>query len=355
MHTTAAASPTAPAAPLRAAAPAASSGSAARRVLAAHPASSRQAAAPPAIVASVVLNWNRRELTLRCLESLTAMRLPAGVEHRVVVVDNGSTDGSVDAIRAAHPAAAIVALPINVGFAAGANAGLRRALDDGAAWTLVVNNDTVAAPTLLTELYAGALVAEIAPAAIAGRPARRGPLGIAAPTVTYVEPAGVVWPSAGFRRGWTLAARDTTAHPPSDRPYDIDWANGCCFLARRALWERIGLFDERYRVYYEDHDLCLRARAAGFRLAHVPSARIAHHVAASTGVGTPAQAYLLARSSVPYYLANTRGAQRAFIVVYRALSLGRTIVRSLAAGRSTTGAAYVRGLVDGVRDRRAGH
>lgn len=315
----------------------------------------RPAAAPPVVVASVVLNWNRRDLTLQCLGSLAAMRLPAGVVHRIVVVDNGSTDGSAGAIRAAHPAATLVELPRNVGFAAGANAGLRRALDDGAAWTLLVNNDTVASPTLLSELYAGALVAEIAPARVPGRPARRGPLGIAAPTVTYVRPEGVVWPSAGFRRPYTLAARDTTADPPSPRPYDIDWANGCCLLARRALWERIGLFDERYRVYYEDHDLALRARAAGFRLAHVPSARIAHHVAASTGVGSPAQAYLLARSSVPYFLTNTHGAGRAFIVVYRALSLCRTLVRSVVGGRPATGAAYVRGIVDGLRDVRAAH
>ncbi len=308
--------------------------------------------ATPVPVTSIVLNWNQRALTLACLDSLAAMDVPPGVHHRVVVVDNGSTDGSADAVRAAHPDVAVVALPMNRGFAAGANVGVRRALDDGAAWTLVVNNDTLADRRLLCELYAGAAVAELAPAAVPGRPARRGPLGLAAPTVFYHDPPGVVWPSAGFRRRWTLAARDTTARPPAQQPYDIDWANGCCVLVRRALWERIGLFDERYGVYYEDHDLCLRARAAGFRLAHVPSARIMHRVAASTGPGSAAQAFLLARSSVPYYLAHGRGAHRAFLVAYRLVSLALTLVRSAAAGRPDRGLAYARGLAAGWRDVR---
>lgn len=305
---------------------------------------------PDVVVASIVLNWNRRELTLACLASLEAMSVPAGVEHRIVVVDNGSTDGSAEAVRAAFPHVVLVALPENLGFAAGANVGIRRALDEGAAWTLLVNNDTVAAPSLLTELYAGAAVAELAAAPLPGRAPRRGPIGLVAPTVTYFDPPGAVWPSAGFRRPWTLDAHDTTADPPSPHPYDIDWANGCCILVRRALWERIGLFDERFRVYYEDHDLCLRARAAGFRLAHVPSARIAHHVAASTGVGSPGQAYLLARSSVPYYAAHSRGAHRAVVVANRIVSLGLTLARSLLGGRPATGAAYVRGLAAGCRD-----
>lgn len=307
-------------------------------------------APPDVVVTSVVLNWNRRDLTLACLESLAAMAVPAGVDHRIVVVDNGSTDGSAEAVRAAFPDAVLVVLPENLGFAAGANIGIRRALDAGAAWTLLVNNDTVADPSLLTELYAGAAVAELAAAPLPGRAPRRGPLGLVAPTVTYFDPPNAVWPSAGFRGSWTLDAHDTTAEPPSPHPYDIDWANGCCILVRRALWERIGLFDERFRVYYEDHDLCLRARAAGFRLAHVPSARIAHHVAASTGVGSPAQAFLLARSSVPYYAAHSRGAHRAVIVAVRIVSLGLTLARSLVGGRPATGAAYVRGLAAGCRD-----
>lgn len=326
----------------------------ARRAPAPSPAARRRAApgGAPVVVTSIVVNWNQRALTLQCLDGLAAMVVPPGVAHRIVVVDNGSTDGSVEAVRAHRAAVTVVALPDNAGFAAGANAGVRRALDDGAAWTLLVNNDTVPDPQLLGELYAGAAVAELAPATVPGRRPRRGPLGLVVPTVTYHAPAGVVWPSAGFRRPLTLAARDTTARPPAARPYDIDWANGCCMLVRRALWERIGPFDERYRVYYEDHDLCLRARAAGFRLAHVPSARIAHRVAASTGPGSPAQAFLLARSSVPYYLAHTRGLHRAFIVGYRLVSFGLTLARAVAAGRPASGLAYARGLAAGCRDVR---
>ncbi len=318
------------------------------------------------IVTSIVLSWDRREDTLACLASLAGQspsppRPPspktagggesqAGLsafDHRILVVDNGSTDGSVEAVRAAFPAVDLIALPENRGYAAGVNLGVRRALAAGADWTLLVNNDTVASPDLVARLLAAA--GDPGPG---GDPGQGGDpsIGLVTPTIYFYDAPGKVWPSAGWRRRLTLAAFDTTAHPPSPDAYDVDWATGCCLLVRRAVWESIGLFDERFGVYYEDHDLCLRARAAGWRILHVPAATIRHRVARSTGAGSPAQMYLLARSSVPYYLMHTRGLHRAFIVAYRAGSLVRTLAETALAGRPASGAAYLRGLRDGLGD-----
>ncbi len=281
-----------------------------------------------------MLNWNRRQDTLACLASLVALE-DSGAHQRILLVDNGSTDDTVAAVRSAVPSVEVLALSENRGYAAGVNAGIRHALDQGADWTLLANNDTVAEPDMLAKLRGAATDPAV---------------GLLAPTVYYADVPGQVWPSAGWRRAMTLAAFDTTARPPTRGPYDVDWATGCCVFVRRQLWEDVGLFDERFRVYYEDHDLCLRAKAAGWRILHVPEASIHHRVSASTGPGSPEQMYLLARSSVPYYLAHTTGFHRVLIVAYRLGSLARTLSRSLAAGRPAAGLAYVRGLRDGVRD-----
>ncbi len=293
------------------------------------------------ILATIVLNWNRRDDTLACLKSLAAQHLPPGAAQRLLVVDNGSTDGSVAAIRSVFPDVDVLALPRNVGYAAGVNAGVRRVLAGGADWTLLVNNDTVAAPGLAARLIEAT-----------GDPR----VGLVAPTVYYHDDPDSVWPSAGWRRRLTLAAFDTTAHPPSEAPYDVDWATGCCLLVRRAVWASVGPLDERFAVYFEDHDFCLRAKAAGWRILHVPRARINHRVARSTGAGSPRQMYLMARSSVPYYLKHTRGAAwRALIIAYRLGSLARTLATQLAAGRRDVALAYLDGLRDGLADvRRAG-
>lgn len=291
-------------------------------------------------VVSIVPNWNRRELALDALRSLAALDVPAGYAHRLMLVDNGSDDGSVEAVRQALPDVSILALPENVGFARGANAGILSAVELGARWTMLVNNDTLAQPGMLTRLLTAA--------------ESRPDVGIVVPTVVYHDRPDVVWPSAGMRRPWTLAAVDTTAHPPTTSPYEVEWAVGCCMLVRRELWEAIGLFDTRFRVYYEDHDLCLRARAEGWRILHVPEARIRHRVAASTGPGSPEQAYLLARSSIPYFWTHSRGAQRVFIVFYRALSLFRRLLEAALGGRPAFGRAHLAGIRDGLRDLRAG-
>jgi GT2 family glycosyltransferase len=286
------------------------------------------------IVTSIVLNWNRRDDTLACLAALDR-QVTGEALHRILLVDNGSSDGSADAARRVFAGVDVLELDRNVGYAAGVNAGLRRAMRDGADWTMLVNNDTVARPELIVRLLDAS---------------RDQSVGLAAPTVYYHDNPDRIWPSAGWRRRLTLAAFDTTVDPPSCEPYDVDWATGCCLLVRRAVWERVGLFDERFRFYYEDHDLCLRAKSDGWRIVHVPRASILHRVAASTGEGSPTQAYLLARGSVPFYLRHTTGAHRLMIVAYRTGSMVRTVSSALLAGRPQVAGAYVRGLCGGVAD-----
>lgn len=254
----------------------------------------------------------------------------------MALVDNASSDGTAAAVRAAWPRVRILEQARNVGFGAAVNRGVDWALARGADWVLVLNNDTILDPGLLAALMAAG---EAEPAA-----------GMLTPTIYTFDQPATVWPSAGWRRGSTLAPFDTTADPPSQAPYGVDWATGCCLLVRRSVWESVGRFDERYHFYYEDHDLCLRVRAAGWRILHVPRAKAWHRVSASAGYGSPLQMYLLGRSSVTFFTRHARGWQKLWMAPYRVASLVRTLATAVLTGRPTAGLAYARGVRAGLSD-----
>jgi len=125
---------------------------------------------------------------------------------------------------------------------------------------------------------------------------------------------------------------------------------GCGLLIRRDLLERVGLFDERFFMYYEDLDLCLRARRAGYRLLLVPSAKMWHKVAVSSGGrDSPGERYHMARSSVLFFRKHARSWQVPFIAPYRTASAVKTVTRLLLRRRPDSARAYLRGLRDGLR------
>lgn len=227
-------------------------------------------AVPPS-VAVVVLTWNGRDLTLDCLRSLEAVTTP---NVRVMVVDNASTDGTVAAIRDRYRERIdILENPANLGFAAGNNAGIRRALDEGARFILLLNNDTTVAPNFIDELL------------LAMR--ESGGIGIATPKIYFAEPPNRIWYAGGEISLWRGTARHIgireTDRGQHDRPRDVDYASGCALFARREVFERVGLMDESYRAYFEDADLCMRAAKASFRIRYVPAAKVWHRISASTG------------------------------------------------------------------------
>jgi hypothetical protein len=169
-----------------------------------------------------------------------------------MMVDNGSTDGSVEAVRREFPAVEVLALGENHRFAGGNDEGLRRALAAGADAVMLVNNDTEADPGLFEHLVA-ALEAD--PGA-----------GAAAPLICFSEPRERIWyaggrcvPALGLAAHRGLRAYD---HGQFAAVEETGYLTGCCLLARREAWEKVGLLDERYFIYAEDADWSLRARAA---------------------------------------------------------------------------------------------
>lgn len=287
-----------------------------------------------ALVILVTLNWNRPDDTLACLASAAAQSYP---HLRLVVVDNGSSDDSVDRISAAFPAAKLLCNECNMGFAAGANRGLRYALDQGADYVLLVNNDTTFAPDMLEQLLSLA-----APG-----------VGVLVPAIYYAAWPGRPWSLGGGRHWLTL---EKTGDSPAALPVAMtagslerEYVVGCAMLLSRPMLEQVGYFDERFFMYYEDMDLSLRIRQAGLRILLVPAARMWHSVSASSGGSdSPAERYWMARSSVLFFLKHVHGLRWLVVAPYRSASALKTVLRLYMRGRGGAARAYLRGLRDGL-------
>lgn len=221
----------------------------------------------------VVLNWNGAEDTIACLRSIAAAPSPS---CRVLVVDNGSTDGSLERIREVFPEIEFLLLPGNSGYAGGNNAGFRRVLELEAEFVIFLNNDTIVdagfcAP-LLDTLQ------------------RKPDAGITVPKIFYLDRPATLWYAGGDVRLSTgmirhIGLRKKDA-PEFNRPGVTGYATGCCFAMRCRDFEAVGAFDEGFGMYAEDVDLSLRVRAMGMSIDYVPSSMVWHKVSASLS-GSP--------------------------------------------------------------------
>ncbi|HEU4439325.1 MAG TPA: glycosyltransferase family 2 protein, partial [Methylomirabilota bacterium] len=250
---------------------------------------------PPAVWV-VVLNWKGAADTLDCLQSLKRLRYPNAA---AVVVDNGSGAGEADGIEATGLACAVLRQPENRGYAAGCNVGIRHALERGADYVWLLNNDTVVDPRCLDALVA------------AGE--RDARVGLLSPVLyDYDAPhaiqfAGTVVDLPGERRP-TLTSLDDPAVRAHEGRLAL-W--GTALLVKRRVVEAVGLLDERYFAYVEDMDYCVRAMAAGFRTRLVRDASVYHkhgfRIADREG---PFREYLVTRNEYLFWTTHLHGWQR---------------------------------------------
>jgi GT2 family glycosyltransferase len=220
-------------------------------------------------VAIVVLNWNGWRDTIACLESLS--RLHAH-DRRVIVVDNGSDDDSVQRIRASSPGATIVETGRNLGFAGGCNVGIRHALENGASFVWLLNNDTVVAPDSLRAMLD----------VMRGR----ADVGIVGAVVRSFGRPDAIEAWGGGRVNRFLG---TTRRLTSPNESTMDYVTGTSMLIRRAVFQDAGLLDEHFFFYLEDVDFCRRAAAAGWRCAVADRAIVLHKGGATVNDGLPAR------------------------------------------------------------------
>jgi GT2 family glycosyltransferase len=292
----------------------------------------------------VVLNWNGLEDTRALLKSLRACRAPEGWSNAALVVDNGSSDGSVTALELEFPEVSVLALPENRRFAGGNNAGLKDALERGADAVMLLNNDTEADPGLCERLL---LALEQDPSA-----------GAAAPLIYFAPPSQEIWyaggrcvPEFGFTAHRGLRTRDDGRFRSVER---TGYLTGCCLLATRAAWERVGPLDERYYIYAEDADWCLRARAAGFKLLFVPTARLWHKVSSTTGAASYFKIYQRSRANLTLFSRHARGLGRLTWGPAYAVQQAALAAWLLASGKFEAARAVPQAIWDSARGRPAG-
>lgn len=212
----------------------------------------------------VILNLNGAEVTLDCLASL---RLSTYRDFFVIVVDNGSTDGSAARIRAGYPEVDVIETGRNLGFTGGNNVGMERALERGAEILMLLNNDTIADPGFLGAM-ADALLSDDS-------------VGAVTPRILFHEPADRIWSAGGDISLWRGIARhrglrDHWDNPAYSRAIDVSFVTGCALCVRADVVRRVGLLDDDLFIYNEDTDYSLRVARAGWRMRYVPDALLWH-------------------------------------------------------------------------------
>jgi GT2 family glycosyltransferase len=240
------------------------------------------------IVSIILLNWHGWRDTIACLDSLSRLDYP---NYHIVVVDNGSTDDSVARIRAAHPEILLIETSRNLGFSGGCNVGIRHALETGAEYVWLLNNDTTVDPQALQAMVQ---VAESDPG-----------VGAVGSVLYYLDnPTAIQAWGGGWTSFWSGRSRHHLA-PVSDAR--LHYLTAASMLLRRSAIQDVGLLDEdTFFMYWEDTDLSFRLRKAGWRLAVAEKSIVLHREHAATGKGSPLLARYFNESAVRFFQRHAR-------------------------------------------------
>jgi hypothetical protein len=253
----------------------------------------------PPKVAIILINWNGLVDTLACLNSLRYLDYPA---YDIIVVDNGSTDDSVEQIRQHHPEVILIETGEILGFVGGNNVGLEHENATSADYALLLNNDTEVAPDFLTLLVD---VAETDPQ-----------IGIVGPTIYYFDEPNMIW-SAGGGINWQQGITHMVNLNEPDRgqlgsaPRPMYFVTGCALLIKQSVIEQVGVLDPRFFAYYEETEWCVRASQAGFKILHVPHSHIWHKISIVARAASPQVHYYMVRNRL-LFLQLTRATPRAW-------------------------------------------
>jgi GT2 family glycosyltransferase len=290
--------------------------------------------------AVVVLHWGDKSATLACLSSVARSELAA---RPLVVIDNGTGKLAPEEVARAAHGAEFVAVPENLGFAAGSNLGIRRALAAGADFVLLLNNDAT--------LERGCLAALM-------RAARSAPdiAAVGAKVLSATDPATLwlAWGRLTYRAALVeFVGRGQADGPRFGEVREVDWVPGCAMLLTRAAVARVGFLDERFFAYHEDVDWCTTARARGLRILFAPAARVLHFGEGSLaprGPANPAR-YLSARNTVLFARKHARAREWLRLALLIGASLPPEAIRRWRRGEGRAVALLLRGYLDGLLGR----
>ncbi|MEK7450621.1 MAG: glycosyltransferase family 2 protein [Patescibacteria group bacterium] len=251
-------------------------------------------------VSFVILNYNGKDNTIECLNSIENIVLPKDTKMEIIVVDNASVDNSLHDIKKQFPSVVIIANKENLGYSKGNNLGIKYALENGTDLLIILNNDTIVDRNLIVEFLKSAEKDEN--------------IGIVVPKIYFAkglefhrdryqekDKGKVFWYAGGIMDWANVIGHhrgvDEVDEGQYSREEKTEFATGCCMLVKKDVFAKIGLFNEKYFLYYEDNDFSRKTKNAGYRIIYSPKAIIWHKNAASAGgSGSSLQDYYITRN-----------------------------------------------------------
>lgn len=260
----------------------------------------------------IILNWNQSNITLDCLASVLKSDY---TNYHIVVIDNGSTDNSVQSIHSRFPSVNTIENESNLGVAVANNMGIRFALSNGAQYVCLLNNDTVIAPDMLSLLIQ---VAESHPK-----------IAATGPKMYFFDEPEKIWCAGGtidWKMGSIHKGNGEFDRGNESYPEPVAFIPSCALCIKAEAFKSIGLMDERWFIYYDDTDWCTRAVNKGWQIFYTPQAKLWHRVSAAMKIASPATDYYMTRNIFLFLYRNFKG-----VYLWRALSYAlygntRTIV-----------------------------
>lgn len=285
------------------------------------------------LVHILILNWNGWKDTVDCLSSLEKLNYS---NYEIVVIDNGSTDQSEFRIRDAYPGVTLLQTHANLGFAGGNNVGIEYAIEHGAKFVWLLNNDTTVSPEALRFLVTEAL--------------SDGSVSMVGSKIYYYDQPRRIWFAGGTVRALTSKTEHIgmgeTDIGQYDVPRDVDYVTGCSMLVSRRMVDKVGLMDQRFFLYFEEADWATRARQAGLRVRYAPKSVIWHKISRSAELDSPRMVFHFSRSSMLY--AKKHISERPVLPFL--LFMTFWVLRPAAHGKLRSAIAGIRGLLSGIMD-----
>lgn len=289
-------------------------------------------------VSIILLNWNGKEDTLECLGSLYKIDYP---NYEIILVDNGSTDGSVELFKEKYPEIEIIQNKENLGFAEGNNIGIRHIISRGTDYILLQNNDTVVDPRFLDELVRVLESDET--------------IGVVGPTVYYYGSPKKIQ-SAGAKIWWYIGR---SRHLRKNRFDDgdlgeireVDYIPGCSLLAKSELFSKVGYLKESYFAYWEESDWCVRVHNAGYKIFYVPMSKIWHKGGSTSGKISGFSEYLMTRNMFWFMKQNaTKKQYISFLLFFFGLELWSSLINYIIFCQNTSiVVSFLKGIGDGLK------
>lgn len=288
-------------------------------------------------VIAVVISWNLRDDVLNCIESLVSQK----AIEKIILVDNASSDGTAQAVREKFPAVEVIVNLRNIGFAAAANAGIRRAMELGAEFTLLVNSDVIAPPGSAERLVNAAM--EENAAAVGAKLFRKDD-----PSRLDCAYGVINWRNFISR----LEGSGEPDGPEYSRRKRVDYPIGAFLLLRNSALAEIGLFDESYFAYHEEMELCERFHRAGYPVIFEPVSVLHASGKSVQAAGAElAQGYLLARNSVRFARKYGTALQKVKFWIFVVAAVIIKFPFAVLHGTSTARIATIHGWWDGLLNK----